>query len=372
MNKALVPLTAALALGLVGCNSGEVQMSPVQQANNGVSAADQARSSATQGPDQDPIVYFDRVSVRDGNPEGVIGLGFLSEGALTQSAFGLRFKTPGTLGDRPRLETSGGGIIYLRPDGQGHEKLLQLDPETLSDTQLARLPLGIKSLAVSADLRSLAWIDSHGEVLALFNGTAAAPLPTAGGEARILAFTPDSGELEVQLASGTTIFDQQKQPTRAFRGFPFAMEAGTGRTAAGSSASGTAIQVQDPRDGSQVSIPVQGRAVHDLQWSSSGTLAFVLEHDDGSLALMMTRPQTGEADEVAQLNLAASPVSDRIVCPVWYGDNLYFGDASGSSFAIFRATRMGGDWTVQPFARPPSTLQGLVCPKLSQKTGGRP
>lgn len=362
--------TLLMVLLLAGCNSGEVIMSEAQSQDNATSASGQIRSSSAPDQAQAPIVYFDRVSLRDSKPDSVVGLGFLREGALTQSAFGLRFKTPGILANRPRLETSGGGITYLKPDATGRDRLLRLDPETLADTELARLPQGARSIAVSADLRSLAWIDSRGNVLVAINGASAAPLPAGDGDARMLAFATDSNELEVQRTAGSTIFDRKGSPVRTIQGFPFAMEPGTGRTAAGLSASGLAIQVQDSRDGSQVSIPVQGRAIHSLQWSSAGTLAFVLEHDDGSLALMMTRPETGEADEVAQLTLTASTLTDRIICPVWYGDSLYFGDATSSSFAIFRATREAGEWNVQPFARTGSSLQGFVCPKISLNSGG--
>lgn len=375
----ITALTASIAVS--GCNSsGEVLMSKaVSPADNNPPSASQQRSSTGPSDNQDPIVYFDRVSVRDGIPEALVGLGFLREGASTRNAFGLRFRAPGAFGDQPRLDAHESGILYLKPDGAGHERLLLLDPSTLSDTELARMPTGIRYAAVSADLRSFAWAEPQNGVFAAFNGALAQSLPLQGGMPQSLTFAAESNDLQVSVASSTgsgstttVVFQGRPDPSEAVSGYPVARETRSGRIAAGvRDSSGLLIQVTDPRDSTEITIPVEGRAIRSLKWSSEGMLAFLLERADGSLALMKATPETGETALLAQLNLPSSPLADRIVCPAWYGGSLYFADASNSSFAIFHAVFTDGSWTVQPFARASSTTQGFVCPKLSQTAGGR-
>lgn len=298
------------ACGMLGCNAGAVTMSAAAPAVQNTPTSAPARSSSTPtAGDEDSVVYFDRVSVRDSLPETIIGLGFLRENARTQNAFGLRFKTTGGFSSRPLLSAGRGGVTYIKPDGLGHERVLQLDPRTLSDSQLALLPGGVKAVALSDDRRSLAWIDSSNQVIASLNGAPAVPFSFEGGLPGFLSFSPESDELNVSPA-----------------GRPF---------------------------------------VRALQKSAEGTLAKIVEQPDGTLALIATTSESGETTEIALLTIPASAPVDRIVCPVWYGNTLYFADASNSSYTIFSATQAGGVWTVQAFARTGSPNQGFTCPQVS-------
>lgn len=57
--------------------------------------------------------------------------------------------------------------------------------------------------------------------------------------------------------------------------------------------------------------------------------------------------------------------AENVVCPTWDGeDRFYFADLRGSRYSIYRATRYGQNWKVDPFAIPDTEMTGYLCPQV--------
>jgi hypothetical protein len=369
MNKFL--LLTLVASALAGCNSDQVgiqQIAPPKPSSQnapGVEGSTQKNSATLQngGPQ---TVYFNQIRLEDGSVPMINGIGFLASNSNTQEPFVFGLPSMLPLGSQFMSPNLSGLTLLTNSNKQSELDLVNVT--TLHHQKIGGMNNAL-SFVSDTNGRITTWVDESGEAFVqnasntfskLNLGTQKAAAVVSGGP--ILNFVLTSGLTSSALAVNV----ETATITNTFQA-----------TAVSTSPNGTRTLLLNPGKPAQIYDWTTDKSstlslkdeINEPSWKNESLFAYWTETENG-LALKTFDLLTQTNKLVAELNL--SDKENGIVCPIWIGSSLYYGDQEGLSYAIERAdveAAATGGWKTTDFATSAESRFGFVCPQALTSNG---
>lgn len=105
---------------------------------------------------------------------------------------------------------------------------------------------------------------------------------------------------------------------------------------------------------------------YDISRYGPHALAYWVRRETGAGEIRTLDLASGKEDSLAELSVPEG-LGNGIVCPVWLGDTLYFGNFVNGVYLIERirfSNGQGGPREI--FALPPSSDEGFICPRTER------
>jgi hypothetical protein len=338
------------------------------------------------------VVLFERVTVRDGSPTAVTGIGFLSSlASKSASPFSLSVSSPGPLGFAPwigfaqlsSINFSGMGDSFWEFSNHGGasgalsaHSLSSFAAQNLMD--LSQSPL---SVIVSKDGSKAAWIDADLHVYVSSLGAAQGQENSAVNSIAMGDCSPKqlkmSSQGEYLVVEGenknhqpesvlVSLSTPQAQVLAIYPGLGMSLNPGLTQLAYFSSPSTlgkTSVMINGvifPASNSKNYL-TDSDHLSNLSWADDSHLSFV--STDQKSAIHFLSLSDGSVSKIADLDLPSSLVG-RTACLSWHAGGLYFGEVIASGFVISRVEPSSkGVWNKSVFATSRDDNDGFICPQ---------
>ena len=384
--KIFLPLLVSL-LVFSGCGSHDVKVSPDPKGkDSGPPVIDPHLSTPGFGaglPRRSHAagrIFFERVLVDHGVIQTVIALSFASPLTRTKIPFGISLRLGRGLEAGPIFSVGLNQVAYLRSNGGLRSSLVATTMNSMKSQVLADFSVPVAGFSFSQPHDQLAWIDGAGktfitEVKAKVSGHAplTLALPNTADQAGSVEWDRHGRRLLVRTRAGTSLlYSPGEQGLMLSHAVPGTV------AAAFSPDNSQMVFIKEDRSlevirlvdqGTPVSVVtasvmLESAQIHDLVWRKPHELSYWARLADGAAEIRTLDLSSGLESARAELSLPVA-AGDGVVCPVWVGDTVYFGNFTNGEYVIERMRVLGGLGGLREiFAQPPAPDEGFICPKL--------